>query len=293
MKTHLYKTIRPLCLISCLLSMTGCATTSGARIDALIHDDLSTQFVPVSFGQQPAIYGALKQKASTPSSLLWVVFEGDGQAWLTRSIPSRDPTPRHAVGAILASQMSGKNVLYLTRPCQYLSSEELAYCLTRDWTNARFAEKWIQRLNEAIDQTKATTKATHIVLSGYSGGGYIAAVLATQRDDVSALITVAAPLDITAWSTYHQVSQLTGSVNILSAKYRLYSIPQIHLVGQNDDVVPPILTQSFMSGYPKKSPAELVILPGIDHNFKLKIDLSQIRSSSWSSQTLDDLNNGL
>jgi hypothetical protein len=46
-------------------------------------------------------------------------IEGDGFAWLSRSEPSLDPTPRAATGLALAAVDSASNVAYLARPCQF------------------------------------------------------------------------------------------------------------------------------------------------------------------------------
>lgn len=278
--------------ILCVFLVSACATNPTTRFNTLISQQLP-DFIPVNFGQHPVIHGALKTstKATSP---LWIVIEGDGQSWLTKYIPSRDPTPNNPAGARLASQISGdRHILYLSRPCQYLSYDELSDCQRSDWTEARFSPKWINRVNLAINYAKNEVHAQQIVLTGYSGGGYLATVLATQRQDIMALITIAAPLNINAWTHYHHVSPLIGSVDITANKATLYTLPQIHLVGGDDKVVPVSLTTAFLSSYPKNAPAELQVLPGVTHDLHTTIDLSQIRSSSWSSPIPDAQNSGL
>src|SRR5690606_20500543 len=110
-------------------------------------------------------------------------------------------------------------------PCQFLSSAELQACSIDDWTDARFAEKWVARTNAAIDDAKRATKVSHVVLAGYSGGGVMAALIAARRNDVGALLTVASPLDHAAWTRLHGVSPLSASLNPVSVKEKLFRLP--------------------------------------------------------------------
>lgn len=126
--------------------------------------------------------------------MLWVVIEGDGRAWLSMHEPSSDPTPVDAVGWRLARTLSASTVLYLARPCQYLQTAALNDCSSADWTRARFSERRVKRSDEAISAARHAAGASRIVLTGYSRGGQMAALLAERRNNVAALITVAAPL---------------------------------------------------------------------------------------------------
>jgi pimeloyl-ACP methyl ester carboxylesterase len=160
-------------------------------------------------------------------------------------------------------------------------------CSSADWTSARFSEKWVERADAAIDEAMRAAGASRIVLAGYSGGGQMAALLAERRADVAGLITVAAPLDNAAWTAYHGVSPLSASLDASEHKSRLFRLPQLHIVGAEDKVVPPLLTQSFLRDYPPTAPVQLLILPGVDHHVDTAIDLACIRSSSWRAPTVD------
>lgn len=283
--------MRYLPIVLLTVTLTGCALSSKAQYQQLVNQTKTKQFSPVHYGDNPTLYGLLKQQHT--SRYLWVMIEGDGQAWINRYQPSQDPTPHHPIGAQLAQQMTAANVLYLSRPCQYLSDEERQSCQTSDWTYARFAEKQISQVNHAISTAKAVTKTQQVILSGYSGGGLMATLIAERRDDVKALITVAAPLEHRAWTSYHHISPLRDSFDTTHIKQHLYTLPQLHLVGDKDTTVPSFLTEQYLSSYPNHAPAELRILPGISHQIMIPMDISLLRSSTWSSQTIDDLNNDL
>lgn len=274
-----------------LMTLTsGCAVSTADRYLAVTREAEVSGFVPVRFGSSPPLLGMLRAKVNPerhPENL-WVVIEGDGRAWLNMREPSSDPTPVDAVGWRLARDVSGITVLYLARPCQFLSRIELEDCSVDDWTDARFSEKWVGRLNAAIDAGKRTVRAKNIVVAGYSGGGVLAALIAARRDDVALLITVAAPLDHAAWTAQHGVSPLTGSLTALSVREKLMRVPQVHVTGADDKVVPTGLLQDFLRAYPKDAPAELVSLPGVDHRMRTAIDISRIRSSRLLLPSIDD-----
>ena len=213
---------------------------------------------------------------------LWIVIEGDGYAWKSASIPSSNPTPHDPVGWRLATSLHADNVLYLARPCQYLSEEELKACSASDWTDGRFAQKWVVMMNEAIFQIKKRYGYSEIILVGYSGGGTMAALIAARRTDVSLFISVASPLDIGAWSTYHHVSPLTRSLDPKDVLTQLSTLPQIHIVGTKDSVVPPFLVHDFVAHYTSQKNVRILEVEA-EHSMHLPLDLVEIRRSFLNS----------
>jgi dienelactone hydrolase len=164
---------------------------------------------------------------------LTVFVEGDGAAWPRRDRPPADPTPRRpqALGLALASTLP--HVAALARPCQF---ERPAACRIEDWTTERFSDTAVRRMGAALDDMKRRAGADHLVLVGYSGGAFLAARLATARDDVRGLVTVAGVLDPADWARHHRVTALPTLDRRAAA--RLAALPQVHLVGAEDDIVP-------------------------------------------------------
>ncbi len=286
---------RALTISLAVAALSGCALSTGQRSAIMTDEGRALGFSAVRYGAAPPLAGMLRTareppeqenpaKQETPSERtatldpdsLWVVIEGDGRAWLSMREPSRDPTPVDAVGWRLARNIAGKTVLYLARPCQYLSPTELESCSVADWTDARFSEKWVARLNSAIDQAKRSTDAKNIALAGYSGGGVMAALIAARRNDVAELITIAAPLDHAAWTALHGVTPLAASLSVVSVRQKLFGIPQVHITGAGDTVVPPSLMREFLRAYPVQAPARMIILPGIDHRMDTPIAVDRI-----------------
>ncbi len=199
------------------------------------------------------------------ADVLMVFIEGDGLAWVNRTTLSADPTPYHPVGLALAASEPGPAVAYLARPCQYVEGVEARGCDPRYWSSHRFSPEVISATTQAVNDAQRQAGATKIVLVGYSGGGVLATLVASGRSDVISLITIAAPLDITAWTNHHDITPLSGSVNPATLADRLAKIPQIHFFGGNDRVVPLEIGENFLKLEGKNSAGRIVIIADNDH----------------------------
>mgnify|MGYP002776526501 CR=1 FL=1 len=89
-------------------------------------------------------------------------------------------------------------------------------------------------------------------LIGYSGGGAIASLTATQREDINTLVTVAGNLDILKWTTIHNISRLDESLNPADYTKKLENIKQYHLIGKEDEVIPKEVFLSYLSKFQNK-----------------------------------------
>lgn len=196
---------------------------------------------------------------------LTIYIEGDGFAWLTPSVPSNDPTPLDPLALKLALAQPYGNVAYLARPCQFIDAQA-GGCPQRFWTEQRFAEDVIDSSDKAVDAVKARFHARHLTLVGYSGGAAVAALLASRRNDVVKLITVAGNLDIRAWADYHHLQPLNGSLNPADVTDNLKGVMQWHFAGGKDKVVPASLTFSFSARFPADHRPKVIVEPSFDHH---------------------------
>ena len=197
---------------------------------------------------------ALAASNALSTSVLWVYLEGDGLAWQSRESISPDPTPITATSLDLAKahiKSSADNVVYLARPCQFVRAQHQRNCLPQYWTGARYSAAVVEATSQALDQLKQQYQAQQLVLVGYSGGGTLAALSAIRRDDVRALVTVAANLDHRSWTQWHGVSSLDDSLTVTDHLALLAQIPQWHLLGENDHMVPPALTENLVRSFKK------------------------------------------
>jgi hypothetical protein len=203
-----------------------------------------------------------KSAAAGPHDRATVYIESDGAPWRFADEPPADPTPLRALVLGMAIADPSPAVAYLGRPCQYLSAAELQKCDPRLWMQARFSTDAVAAMNAAVDSIKQRYGVRQIDLVGYSGGGAMAALLAARRDDVSCLVTIAAPLDTNAWTDALRVSRLDLSQNPADQAERLRDLPQTHLRGLRDTLVPPSTTARYLSRTPR---ATVIDKANFDH----------------------------
>ncbi len=195
---------------------------------------------------------------------LTVYIEGDGFSWKNRYTLSADPTPKKSVSLQLAFHDSSPNVLYLARPCQYTGSSGSG-CHPGYWSTHRYSSEIVDSMNMAITQIKERINAKSVRLVGISGGGVIAALITLLRKDVAGLITIGANLDHKAWTTYHRVTPLDGSLNPADFAVQIQSVPQVHFVGGKDKIVPESVVRSYQEKMTRPNLTEIIIIPEYDH----------------------------
>lgn len=196
---------------------------------------------------------------------LTVYIEGDGLAWISRSEPSLDPTPRNATGLALAAADPAPNVAYLARPCQFTAMPANPACAIPYWTGKRFAPEVVDSLDHAIDQLAARVPGQRIDLVGYSGGGALAVLIAARRSDVESIRTVAGNLDDEFVNRLHHVSPMPESMNPVDVASQVAAIAQIHFSGSTDTVVPTQVAQRFVSATGGQC-ARVEVVPEIAHD---------------------------
>lgn len=207
-------------------------------------------------------------RITRPDKPLAIYIEGDGLAWSTRDRPSTDPTPRRATGLQLAVADAGPNVAYLARPCQFTPMAMNPDCGPAYWTGKRFGETVVAAMNDAVDALTRRVPGQSLDLTGYSGGGAIAVLLAARRADVASVRTIAGNLDTELVNRLHGVSPMPDSYNPVHMARRIASVPQLHLVGANDRVVPPEVARRFVDAQCGGAPrclARVVVIPAMPH----------------------------
>lgn len=245
---------------------TGCAQVPPheARVQDARDQAASKGWVQSVLPAGPFRLTAFHAREIRPNEMLTIYIEGDGLAWISASKPSSDPTPIRPMALQLALAHPAGNAAYLARPCQY-STASRTDCAQRYWTNARFAPEVIAAMNAGVDHLKKVHRAREVSLVGYSGGGAVAALLAAQRDDVAKLVTVAGNLDHDAWTRYHRLSPLTGSLNASNRAVQIAHIPQTHFVGARDQVIPQSLARAWPAAFLGADGRNLQVIPGFDH----------------------------
>jgi pimeloyl-ACP methyl ester carboxylesterase len=183
---------------------------------------------------------------------LHVYLDGDGVPWLG-GYPATDPTPRNPLVLDLLALDPGAAV-YLGRPCYHGLAREPG-CAPPLWTSARYSEEVVASMAAASRRVLAVRGAERIVWLGYSGGGVLAMLLAARVPETTGVITVAANLDVQAWTAQQRSSPLTGSLDPARQSRLAARVYQRHYAGGRDRTVP----VEVMGG------ARLVVVPEYDH----------------------------
>jgi hypothetical protein len=196
------------------------------------------------------------------SEELHVYIEGDGIPWLNGNIVNDDPTPENLLAFSLL-QLDGENAIYLGRPCYF--SEQLPTkdpnCNPHYWTDARYSQTVVDSMVSVLDRYARDNNYRKLVLFGYSGGGVIATMMACRMKQKTTLVTVAANLDVAAWTRFHDYSPLTRSLDPARDFSPCDGLTQFHFAASEDIVVPAATTKVFMN----KVNSKLAILIGLDH----------------------------
>lgn len=248
------------------LALTACLAlpTPQERMLAIDRQAQALGWQAWDIPSQPFGLRAYVPRHVTPAPVLTVYVEGDGLAWLSPSDPSSDPTPIHPLALNLALAQPEGNAAYLGRPCQYGPAESVS-CGMPFWTNRRFAPEVIEATNQGVEALKRRFQAHRLILVGYSGGGAVAALVASRRRDVVGLVTVAGNLDPQAWGKWHRLQALSGSLSPVEEVTALASVPQWHFVGGKDENIPPALVEAFAARFPAGQRPHVVTVPGFDH----------------------------
>jgi hypothetical protein len=188
---------------------------------------------------------------------LHVYLEGDGTPWLG-GLPARDPTPRRPMALALMAQDPAASV-NLGRPC-YHGLGDGGACPDTLWTSGRYSETVLVSMAAALRRVVAAEGVEEIVWFGYSGGGALAVLLASRVPQSVAVITVAANLDVDAWTDLHRDQRLVGSLNPARQPPLPDRVVQIHYAGGRDRLVPADIVRRGVTGH-----GRLVVVPEFDH----------------------------
>jgi predicted esterase len=204
-------------------------------------------------------------KIKTSQGTLRIYLEGDGHAWATRYRISKNPTPRNPVALTLASVDPADNIIYLARPCQYWPTNSQSNCQNSYWTDARYSREVVDALHQAINQLLTKGQWNQLELVGFSGGATLALLVASERDDVTSIRTIAGNLSPTAFVRHHKVSPMRRSLDPLNTVDHLANIPQRHFIGAKDKVVVPSISADYRQTLPHQRCFNLVNIATASH----------------------------
>lgn len=245
--------IRVVLLICAALTAAACATPA-QRSDREAQAAGLSRTVVQGTNFRHLIYA----RAAANTSTLTVFIEGDGIPWIGGRIPASDPTTQNPLALRMLIE-SHDAAIYVTRPCYNEIADRP--CDAQPWTFARYSEDTVASMAKAIDDYARAVRATQLRIVGYSGGGVLAVLIAERLSNVSAVVTIAANLDVAAWATHHGYLPLKQSLDP-SRSERVHAWKEIHLQGGRDTTVPGATTRSYFDRYPA---AKAIVFPEYDH----------------------------
>jgi dienelactone hydrolase len=238
------------------LLLLGCATPSDAIVDRIRELKFSVSTVTgTRYRHLVARAGQADDRGA-----IHIYVDHDGLPWERPDVISSDPTPRYPLALEMMAR-DGGNRLYLGRPCYFGFGDDPG-CNARLWTDARYSDEVVQSLAAVVNQIVESSGTTAVVLIGYSGGGTIAWLMSQRVPATTAVVTVAANLDVKAWTTLHGFTPLFGSLDPGKQAPLPPSIRQVHMVGGRDSNVPPAITRSVAL---RQTEARVVEIPEFDH----------------------------
>jgi hypothetical protein len=251
MKTNSF--IKLLLLTSLSLFFISCSAkipTLQERKDSVssfaLQNNLNEAIILNTYFKLFSLLSPLAEAKTCENRTLNIYIEGDGLAYISKNQISPNPTPINLTLLNLLSIDDSDCKVYLARPCQYITSSN---CDKSYWTNKRFSKEVIESFDEALDSLKTKFNNQNFNLIGYSGGGAVATLLASKRDDIKNLITIAGNLDIQKWVSLHKISKLDGSLNPADFSSNLENTKQYHIIGNDDKIIPKEIFLSYFSKF--------------------------------------------
>jgi hypothetical protein len=246
-------------LIPCLLALIAC--TSPSKHFAQVADALRFYGFSIHSGAfEHQIYANQAAMQPAANGSLHIYLDGDGTPWEQERWLADDPTARNPLILALMQQDTSA-AIFLGRPC-YHGFNKTTACHPKYWTSHRYSQAVVDSMVEALQKYLLYHPHTQLVLIGYSGGGTLAALMAPYFPLAKTLVTVAANLDVDAWSDYHGYNRLQDSLNPAALAINA-NLHQIHLAGLQDTAVPAGIIKAYVD---KQAKAIYVPFATFDHH---------------------------
>ena len=246
-------------ILGASLLLTACMSTQlGAVLDGLVASHVQGS----PFAHRVYVNSAFADARSEAHdrnrpNTIHIYIDGDGRPWRNDRVAA-DPSPRGML-VLRMLQQDRRPALYLGRPCHFTLPEDQA-CGADDYTFGRYSEQVLNSMVVALH--KKVPDGARLILIGHSGGGTLAVLLAARLPEVVGVVTIAANLDLDAWTRLHGYTPLYASVDPARQPALRVSIAQLHLSGAADVDVPTAITRA---GLQRQASASLRVVPGFDH----------------------------
>lgn len=247
-------------LILCSLAMTAC-TTPAQQFKITAENYGFSEYEVSGSNFKHKVY-LNKQVVTAQNKVLHVYLDGDGKPFKNSYALAADPTSRnHLILELMA--LDKQPAMMLGRPCYHGLSIDSSNCEYRLWTSARYSATVVDSMVTALNKWLKQHRFQKIVLIGFSGGGTLAVLMAKKLATVTTVVTLAANLDVAAWSQHHGYLMLKDSLSPMNQPILKENIKQLHLAGSEDEKVPPFIIKAYAN---KQKNALFRIYKGFTHH---------------------------
>lgn len=174
---------------------------------------------------------------------LHVYLDGDGTPWLKNRWIAKDPTARNPL-ILRLMYLDKMPAILLGRPCYYGLNKGI-HCENKYWTSHRYSSVVVNSMVSVLNSWLEKNNYKELVFIGFSGGGTLAVLMANKVNITTKVVTVAANLDVTAWSEFHGYRALDNSLNPAEEVVLNVGIQQFHFAGKEDKVVPAFIIKKY------------------------------------------------
>ena len=269
-----WRIFKKITLLLLFLAILSCNNMIWIKNRIKYADNLvkNTQFIPKNIETSHFYLFSYQKFNNLQNKVLNIYIEGDGLAWRSRNRLSKNPTPTNPVALKMALADNADNIIYIARPCQYIDFKNDKNCQNRQyWSQARFSKEVVKSINDAIDKIKKNHDFKKVNLYGFSGGGGLAVLVASLRDDVVSIKTIAANLNHKKIGEIHQATPLSLSLDPVDFISDIAHIKQLHIAGGSDKIVLDYVIRDFVdqvNNYSKSNKAQFKLIKEADHEYK-------------------------
>lgn len=175
-----------------------------------------------------------------------------------------NPTPEKPTALKLAAKDSFKNIVVISRPCQYAPNK---LCSNKKiYGTAQYNPEIIKEIEEVVAYYIQKYNAKGIEFVAYGGAAPIAFAIGSGLNNVRQIITIAGLLDLDGYVNKHNLPDFDKeAANPIKMVNRVSQIPQVHFVGGKDELTTQGMTERFVSKLKNPRSAIVKVAPDMGH----------------------------
>lgn len=183
-----------------------------------------------------------------------------------------NPTPAKPTALKLAAKDKFKNIVVISRPCQYAPNKLCSN--PKIYGSAQYDPEIIKELQEVVAYYIQKYNAKGVEFVAYGGAAPIAFAIGSRLNNVRQIVTIAGLLDLDGYVNKHNLPDFDKeAANPIKMVNRISQIPQVHFVGGKDELTTQGMTERFVSKLKNPRSAIVKVAPDMGHTGWEDLDL--------------------